>query len=97
MPLADLFICPLCERPLESIGIVLVRLGKLLTGRRAHRKMKREGLRLPRVRVEARRRLECGHHVSIEKRPVFRNWYSLQAPPVVRQGRLVNRKETICT
>lgn len=97
MPLADLYVCPLCERPLEATGIILVRLGKHLTGRKAMRKLKREGLHLPRVRVETRRKLECGHHIDIRKRPVFKNWYSPQAPPVIRQGRLVNRKEQVCS
>lgn len=97
MPLADLYICPHCERPLESTGVIFVRLGKRVTGRRALRKLKREGLHLPRVRHETRRKLECGHHIHIEKRPVFKNWYSPTAPPVVRQGRLVNRKEQICS
>ena len=97
MPLADLYVCPLCERPLEATGVVFVRLGKVLTGRKARRKLKREGLRPPRVRHETRRKLECGHHINLLKRPVFKNWHSPQAPPVIRQGRLVNRKEQVCS
>lgn len=94
MTLADLYVCPICERPLEAVGVAFQRMGKPL-GRRARRMLARQGLRPPRVRWETRRKLECGHSVHIDKRPVFRNWYSPQAPPVVRQGRLVNRKEQV--
>lgn len=92
MPLADLYVCPLCERPLEATGVIFARMGKKLTNRQA-RRLVRDGLRPPRVRYETRRKLECGHHINLLKRPVFKNWYSPQAPPVVRQGRLVNRRE----
>lgn len=75
MPLANLFVCPLCERPLEDVGIVFARMGRKPTNREA-RRLARDGKRPPRVRYETRRKLECGHTIHIDKRPVFRNWRS---------------------
>lgn len=88
MPLADLFVCPICERPLEAVGVVFTRIGKPLVGRKARRKLNREGLHPPRIRHETRRKLECGHHIRLEKRPVFKNWYT----PGAKEGADAKRR-----
>lgn len=71
-PKDDLYLCRFCGRPIASSAIVLITF-KDKENKRKHR--------------EPRRRLECGHHISLDRNPIFRRAYShppKPAPPTQR-------------